>query len=68
MKRIVYIVFSLCSIGFTGSLLLAEHINLLVGLLGFAFTYFLGVYALETFDMRIKDANGPAENTFIEKV
>lgn len=57
MKRIVYIVFSLCSIGFTGSLLLAEHINLFVGLLGFAFTYFLGVYALEAFDVRIKNTN-----------
>jgi len=57
MKRIVYIVFSLCSIGFAGSLLLVEHVNLLVGLLGFVITYFLGVYALETFEFRIKDTN-----------
>lgn len=68
MKRIVYIVFSLCSIGFTGSMLLAEHLNLLVGLLGFAITYVLGVYALETFDVDIKDTKKPVENTYIEKI
>jgi len=67
MKRIVYIVFSLCRVGFTGSLLMAEHINLLVGLLGFAITYVLGVTALESVDMKIKDTN-ETENTFIEKV
>jgi len=64
MKKIVYIVFSLCSIGFTGSLLLAEHINLIVGLIGFAVTYFLGVYALESFDMKIRETD-ETENTFI---
>lgn len=67
MKRIVYVVFSLCSVGFTGSLLMAEHINLLVGLLGFGITYVLGVTALESVDMKIKDTN-ETENTFIEKV
>lgn len=68
MKRIVYIVFSLCSIGFCGSMLLVEHINLFVGLLSFAFTYFLGVYALETFDVDIKETKKPVENTYIEKI
>lgn len=67
MKRLIYIVFALCSIGFTGSLLMAQHINLLVGLLGFAITYVLGVTALESVDMKIKDTN-ETENTFIEKV
>lgn len=67
MKRIVYTVFSLCSIGFTGSVLAAQYLNILVGLLGFAVTYLLGVYALETFDMKIKDASSN-ENTFIPKV
>lgn len=57
MKRIVYTVFSLCSIGFTGSLLAAQYFNILIGLVGFAVTYLLGVYALESFDMKFKDTN-----------
>jgi hypothetical protein len=61
MKRLVYIVFSLCAIGFAGSLLLSEHVNLLVGLTGFVTTYFLGVYALENFDMTFKDTNETPE-------
>ena len=50
MKRLIYIVFALASIGFTGSLLLAQHVNLLVGLLGFMFTFFLGAASIENLE------------------
>lgn len=64
MKRIVYIVFTLCSIGFTGSVLLVEYMNLLVGLVGFAFTYLCGVATLESIEMKLKDQK-TVENTYI---
>lgn len=67
MKRLVYIVFSLCAIGFAGSLLLSEHVNLLVGLTGFFITYFLGCYALENFDMTIKETDEPVQTTQAKK-
>lgn len=67
MKKIVYVIFSLCSIGFTGSVLLADQINLFLGLVGFGLTYVLGVTALESVDMKIKETN-ETENTFIPKV
>lgn len=68
MKKIVYIVFSLCSIGFTGSILAAEHINLLIGIIGFGLTYVLGAVTLEALDIELKDTNETVENTFVEKV
>jgi len=64
MKRIVYIVFTLCSIGFTGSVLLVEYMNLLVDLVGFAFTYLCGVATLESIEMKLKDQE-TVENTYI---
>ena len=67
MKKIIYIVFSLCSIGFTGSVLLVEHINLFVGLIGFGFTYLCGVATLESLEMKLKDQE-TAENTYIPTV
>ncbi len=67
MRRIVYVVFTLCSIGFTGSVLLVQYVNLLVGLLSFAFTFFCGAVTLEAIEIKFKDQE-PAENTFIEKV
>jgi len=67
MKKIVYIVFSLCSVGFTGSLLMAEHLNLLVGLLGFMLTFFLGAGAIENLEISEKKTK-VNENTYIEKM
>jgi hypothetical protein len=64
MRKIFYVIFSLCSIGFIGSTLLVTYVNLLVGFLGFACTYILGVTAMENLDIRIRDTNGPLENTF----
>lgn len=67
MKRLIYIVFALASIGFTGSLLLAQHVNLLVGLLGFAFTFFLGAASIENLEISEKKTK-VNENTYIEKM
>ena len=55
MKRMIYVVLALASVGITGSTLLADHINLFVGLLGYAFTIFLTAYALEVTDFSIKN-------------
>jgi hypothetical protein len=67
MKRLIYIVFALASIGFTGSLLLAQHVNLLVGLLGFMFTFFLGAASIENLEISEKKPK-VNENTYIEKM
>jgi hypothetical protein len=67
MKRLIYIVFALCSIGFTGSLLMAQHLNLLIGLIGFAVTFFLGAGAIENLEISEKKTK-VNENTYIENM
>jgi hypothetical protein len=67
MKRLIYIVFALASIGFTGSLLLAQHVNLLVGLLGFMFTFFLGAASIENLEISEKKPK-VNENTYTKKM
>lgn len=67
MKKIVYIVFSLCSLALTGSVLLAQHVNLVIGFAGIGLALYFGVSALESCDITLKETK-ETENTYIDEV
>jgi hypothetical protein len=67
MKKIIYSVFTLYSLGICGSTLLIEQVNLLVGLIGYMLSLLCATTVLEAIDVKIKKADKTeVENTYVE--